>query len=395
MAIQVALVLLLLLGFVGLGVEMTQIFTKHRQMQAAADGGALAGAQALAAGNADGIDLEARAIAGRDGFVSGVDEAVVTVNHPPTSGRNAGDGGAVQVIVFQPQHPALARLFAPGAWGLSAQATALLSTGYRYCILALDPAAASAVLVDNNAILTNPECGVAANSSSASALRLEENSGVHGPVSVHGDVSLGNNASLTNSSVIRQGPVIDDPYADRQIGAPPACTGQAGSGAGTRNLNPGHFCTGWNWGNNAVVNLSPGTYYIDTRFTLGNKVTINGMGGVTLVINGTYAINLGNGAYFNLTAPNSGNYAGLAFFGPRNSTAAVIQNFANNALLNVTGAIYFPSQTVQFRNNSVTTATQCTQVVAMRIHVSNNVDFDNKCAGTGVEPLGGGVQLVE
>ena len=86
--------------------------------------------------------------------------------------------------------------------------------------------------------------------------------------------------------------------------------------------------------------------------------------GVTLVINGNYAIDLNNNAIINLTAPTSGPTSGLIFFGSRTGTPTVQQTFSNNTIFNLTGAVYFPNQIINFENNGTTAPTGgCTQVV--------------------------------
>lgn len=394
-AVQVAILAVVLLGMVSLGVEITGVLLHHRQMQSAADAGAMAGAGALAAGNSGAVTDEARGVVAADGFVTGVDNAVVTVNNPPVDGAWAGDASAVQVVIEHPRELILLRLFRSGTVPMTVQAVALTQNAGRFCILALKSTASGALSISNNAILTNLDCGVAVNSSSASALIMSNNTEIRGPVLVHGGASLGNHALLSNPSVTLNGDATSDPYADVVQQTPPACTAQSGSGTGTKYLTPGHFCSGWNFGNNATINLAAGTYYVDSRLIFGNGVTINGMGGVTIIVNGTYAINTGNNAIINLTAPSSGTYAGLAIMGPRNSTSSVVQNFRNNLQLNVTGAIYFPSQTVTFSNNGRTVSTICTQVIAQIVRAQNNLEFDNNCDGTGVRPIGAVARLVQ
>jgi hypothetical protein len=205
-------------------------------------------------------------------------------------------------------------------------------------------------------------------------------------------------ARLASTSLEHDAPTIPDPYADLTQPTPPSCTSQSGSaGNGAYvNLNPGRFCTGFNFGNTATINLAPGAYYVDQQITLGNATTINGLGGVTIVVNGNYAFTFSNNAHINITAPTMGDYAGMAFVGPRNSTTAVTQTFANGGIFNIKGLVYFPSQNVEFDNNGATTAGGCTQVVANIIAVQNNVNLNNNCAGTGVQLLGSGMSyLVE
>lgn len=157
----------------------------------------------------------------------------------------------------------------------------------------------------------------------------------------------------------------------------------------TVNLNPGHFCSGWNFSNGVTLNLAPGAYYIDQQLSIMNGSVINGGGGVTLILNGNYAMSIGNNANVSIVAPSSGPYAGLAVLGSRAGQASTKQTFSNNTTLNITGAIYFPNQTIEFDNNSTLgSGNGCTQVIGRIVNIQNNVWLDNHCAGTGVKPIG-------
>ena len=108
-AIQVGLLAVVLIGFSALAVEIGFAYSKQRQMQTVADAAATGGAAALSDTVPDPTG-EARSIAGRLGFVSGVSGVVVTVNHPPLNGVHVGDTNSVEVIVQQPQTLSMANL---------------------------------------------------------------------------------------------------------------------------------------------------------------------------------------------------------------------------------------------------------------------------------------------
>jgi len=397
-AIQLGLMMIIILGMVGLGVEITFVLYKQRQMQSAADSAAFGGATALMRGYPADFRIESRAVAAAVGFVNGVDGVAVTVNRPPTLGSQAGNNNAVEVIVSQPQHLGLVSLFREGLFQVGARAVALIGSSSLYCVLGLDPTATQAVYLQNNAIVGNPECGVAVNSDSDAALYLRNNAEIKGPVSVHGNWSLANHAELSGDPVVNHAPTITDPYAGVALQPIPSCTGQTSKedDGGTINLTEGHFCNGWNYTNNITINLAPGTYYIDKKLVVGNNATLNGTD-VTLIVNGDYAIDFSNNAQITLTAPSTGAYAGLAILGLRDAKSSVRQAFENNTQLNVKGVIYFPNQILEFYNNMKIPPGGCTQLIGRIVRFYNNVDLGKNCEGTGVKPLGSstGAQLVE
>ncbi len=397
-AVHLAVMMAVLIGFAALAIEGGYLLLKHRQMQSAADGAAMSAATALGFGYPADFRMEAKAVAAAGGFTDGVAGTKVIVNSPPLTGSAAGNTYAVEVIVRQSQTLSLVRVFRSGVFDVGARSVAVAQGGFAYCLLALDPSASGAIAISNNAIITNPKCGVASNSGSASALTLSNNSAVNGPVHIHGDWSLANNAALNGTPLISHAPIIADPYAGVALQPLPACTGQSGTVAvgQTVSLTAGRFCNGFDFANGTTVNLAPGAYYVDATFALQNNVTINAKAGVTLILTGTYAIAWGTGLHLNLVAPTGGPYAGIALFGNRNAPDSVEHVFANNAYLDIEGAIYFPNQIVTFQNNGVTGTSRCAQVIARIVNISNNVSMNNDCAGTGVKPIGGGLsQLTE
>jgi hypothetical protein len=388
-AIHIGLMLAVIIGMVALGSEIVFLPYKQSQMQSAADAAAFSGAVALATGYPDAT-IEAGAIAAQAGFVNGVDQVTVTVHHPPTTGSNIGNDSAVEVVLAQPQSVNMTSLFSSGLFTVGARSVAMTGNNGISCMLALDPAASGSIKIGNNAIVTNHDCGVSDNSNSQTAIILKNNAAINGPVTVVGGWSLSNGATLNGSPNAKSAPASADPYAAVQLQTIPSCSGQSGSAANnaTRNLTPGHFCSGWAFTNHVTVNLAPGTYYIDQMMIMANSV-LNGTGGVTLVIGANYAIDAGNNNTINLTAPSTGAYAGLAFLGTRSGTPSQTQTFSNNTILNIKGAIYFPSQTIEFDNNGSTTPGGCTQVIGRIIQINNNVELDRNCVGTGVKPITG------
>lgn len=131
-----------------------------------------------------------------------------------------------------------------------------------------------------------------------------------------------------------------------------------------------------------------------------NGVTLNAppagsVGGVTIVITGNYAVDLGNNQSLNITAPTTGDYAGIAMTSLRTANSSVTHVLENNAALNIQGALYFPSQGLEFSNNVTSNSNGCTEVVAGTVLLKQNVVLGNNCTGTGVKPIGVSTQLVE
>jgi hypothetical protein len=391
-AILMGLITAAIIGMSALGVDIGFVIYKHGQMQSAADAAAFGAGIAIAKGYPADFRLEARALTAAVGFVNGASGVVVIVNKPPATGPNSTNQSAVEVLITQPQTLSLVSLYRSGLFNLGVRSVAL-AKGASYCLLGLDPTASGAVFLNNNASVSG--CGVGVNSSSATALILNSNASITGPVSAVGNWSLASGATL-GSPKTAGSLALKDPFSGVTLsdtGAPlrvqPVCLLSC-------TLQPGYYSLGLAVSNGVTLNFATsGVYYIGTQFTLGNNVTVNANapGGVTIVIDGNYQINLGNNDIFNLTAPSSGPTNGIALASIRTATASVNQKFSNNAIVNLTGAIYFPNQTVEFNNGTQVNTSICGQLLARVIKIYNNATLKTQCA---VPIIGGGAAtLVE
>ena len=390
-AMHVGLMMMVLVGAAGLGTEATYLVFKHRQMQMVADAAAVSAASALLQGG--NPTAEARAVAAQLNFVNGANGAAVVVNNPPASGTYTANNTAVEVLIQQPQTMTLMGVFRSSIFPVNTRAVALESALGKICVLALSPTASEAIHLDNNAALTSTVCGAAANSQSQTAMHLDNNAHIDGPVSVVGNWDLDNNAELNGTPKLHNAAPIPDPYANVQITPPSTCTPQSGTCKNncTRSFTQGWFCDGWSFSNNATINLNAGTYFIDNELIAKNNVTINATGGVTIIVNGNYSIDIGNNAIINIVAPSTGDYAGIAFVGLTGEN----QEFSNNAVLNINGGLYFPNSNIHFENNATIGVTTCTQIVANTIHFENNGSLDSSSCLTSRQMVVPHSQLVE
>ncbi len=402
-AVQIALTLVVILGMVSLGAEVTSVLLKQRRMQTAADSAAVAGATALGAGT--NVTLEADAVAAANGFTNGVDEVTVTVNNPPLTGTHAANSSAVEVIVKQPQTLPLASLIYSGTWTPGARAVALISSSASYCALQLDTSATAGVLISNGADVNMNACGLGANATGSTAVTINGGAKLTATsLTVSGTTSVtnGGHLNISGTTSVNQ-PAMADPYASVNVPTYGACTYSSIYQPGWTNsltLSPGVYCGGMNIANgipNVVMN--PGVYIIKGgTFTLGGGIKITGTG-VTIVLTGSgsnYATaNIGNGVTVTLSAPTSGTMAGLLFYQDRNAPNSGSNTLQGGAAMSLTGALYFPSQKLVL-NNGAKTAAACTQLVAWRLEFQGGATLNSTCTGTGITPIGdSSAKLVE
>jgi Flp pilus assembly protein TadG len=391
-AILVAITLVVLIGFVALGTEVVSLLMTSRQMQAAADSAALGAATARTLGYPTAYANEAVALARDSGYVNGSlpnASATVAVNSPPVSGAYSGNAAAVQVVITQARAMLLSGLSHNAAYTLTAKATGLTGEPGA-CVLALDSSAASAIIGDNNAAITLTNCGIAANSSSSTAIRLQGGADlVASWLNVVGNISLSNGATATMSGATRtSSTTVADPYAARVLptAAGTCLPGTTLSGA----VPPGTYCS-MGFSNNATLN---GLYIIkDGGFALSN-FTVSGTATIVLTGTGTGnnigSVSVNNNGVLNLTAlapPNA--TAGMVFFQDIRAPASGTNDFSAAQAITLNGAAYFPHTTLKF-DNGTSTGGVCTQLIArLLIFNSGTVNLRGNCTGFGTLPAGG------
>lgn len=403
-AVAVAILLPVLIGFAGIGIEVGLWFAVQRQNQSAADAAAISAALEYAAQIESGVATSPTAAAAAASTTANYNlfstTSPNTLTLYPCYGFTVGSScntstsngalNAVQVALSQPLNTAFAS-FVTGIWGPSVNAVNVTTTAIASfpaagtaCYLALDPTADNAILVDNNGTLPNRNCWAASNSSSASALNCNSNCAIAGPTTVAGGDFVSSDSHLNGSPNRTYASAIADPYSGVSVGNAGPCTSTIPVTNGS--IAPGHYCGGIQLDSGATLTMAPGVYYIDNMFNVQNAI-LNALGGVTIIINGPpYPVRVRANSKLNITAPSTGAFAGIAIFGPRNSTPAVIQEFADSSQTNIQGAIYFPSQTIQFGPTSQLNSS-CTQIIGDQIRIENNANISNSCSGTGVSSI--------
>lgn len=394
-AATVAIVLAVVIGMVSLGIEVTYVLLKQRQMQAAADAAAVASAAALGDGYASAMLIEAGAVASDSGFTPGVAGVTLIVNHPPASGSHAGAPDAVEVVLAQPQTLQLGRIFWPRPFDVKVRAVALVGSSAGYCALQLNSNASIGVKMDNGASADLATCGLAVNSTRSTALKMSGGAKLTAAtVSVVGGASISNGAKIDPSSALKVGQAsVADPYAAVAAPSFSGCAMGTGKsyGSGNWTLSPGVYCKGISFNNAANVTMKPGVYIIDRgTFDVQGGAKLTGTGVTIFLTSSTgssYAkVDIGNGAHVVLSAPTSGATAGLLFFADRRAPASNTNIFRGGVALDVTGALYFPSSGLTFENGASNTS-DCTQLVAGTITLTGGSKLRSNCPG-GVKPIG-------
>ncbi len=390
-----------LAGFTALAIDVASWQVSQRSMQGATDAAAYSAAVAFNNSGGTTYITQAKGIAAAQGYVDGQNGATVTVNQPPKSGGFTSSSTAIEVIIQQPQPRLFSGLILSSNPLVSARSVATMSS--PACILALDPTASAALNLSGGATFNSPNCDMAANSTSASAINMGGSSTVTTPCMVAvGGVQTTSGLTLTKCSSATTGAApTADPYASvPEPTASGACLQPVTSG-NNLTFSPGYYC-----GNTLQISGSqsatfqPGVYYVAGNFKFTGSATATGTG-VTFFIASPNSVDFGGNRTASFTAPTSGTYSGIVFFGDRAGTASNTNIFNGGSATTITGAIYFPTEGVNFSGGSASGTGNCTQIIADTVSVTGNANFSSACVGDGMTEItvhsrsAGTVQLVE
>jgi Putative Flp pilus-assembly TadE/G-like len=354
-----ALSMIVLCGFAGLGIDMGYLRYMKRQMQAATDSAALAGAAEVGYGD---VTSAADADASTNGFTNGVNGTTITVNNPPTSGPNQGNSLYVEVLLSQPQPTFFMKLL-----GVKSEMATTRSVAYSgisgACIYALDPSQSSAFSVNGNSNLT-AQCGILDNSNNSTAALVQNGGGCLSAKYIGVVGQFKNNSSCLPSPTPVSGiAAFSDPLAYLQPPTVGPCDYTSTSiTGGTTTIYPGVYCSGLSIsGGSTDVTFSPGTYIIN-----GGGMNISGganvhANGVTFYITAPSAssfkgVSITGGSNSQLVAPTSGQYASILFFQDRtfsSGSSGADSNIAGGSGTAIEGTLYFPTTNLTYAGSSV------------------------------------------
>jgi len=401
-AVLVAVMLVVIIGFVSLGSEVVLLLLTSRQMQSAADAAALASETARLRGYPADYKQEAFALSAAAGFANGQNGTTVAVNSPPATGNYKSATDAVEVLIAQPQNLALAQvLYQRGATPpFIVRARSVAHSSGEACVLTLDTTASGSLSMNGNTVADFVGCDVSVNSASATAVSLVGGATLKtNHLYDVGGYSLGGGSRIIAAAgITTQAAPTVDPYASYATPAPDACLKDNYTPPASITIAPGTYCNGITVHNGVVLTLNPGIYIIDRgSLSLTGGASLSGTG-VTIVLTSSTGANyptvsFAGDATINLSAPSSGTTAGLVFFQDRNAPVNGTNNFNGGAAQTITGVLYFPQQTVNYSGGTASTVT-CIEIIAWDLSLTGNSTLKAGCAGTGVLAIGGGQSVM-
>lgn len=385
----------ILVGAAGLAMDTVQWTLWKRQIQRQADSAALAGAFAVAQGfdAADSVTADINQLTLVNLFQSPL------IENAPTTGAYAGNSKAVRVVLQTTGELPFSKMLGVKAPLIQGEATAAVISDGEYCVVSLENTSAVGITLQGNASV-GLGCGIITNSRASNAVASGGSSSVAAtPVAAVGGLQATSNY-VSPTTLMPYSIPQSDPFAALPTPSPTGCSGKVNvSPNAIESVSPGCF-RGFDI--KGTLNMAPGTYYVDgSSFGVGSLAVLNGTG-VTIILTSTSAatnpsliatVDINGGATLNLSAPETGTYAGVLFYQDRRALDSGTNKVNGNASSSFQGAFYFPSQAVEFSGTSGMSA-DCVKLVSRRVTFIGNSSIVNSCPNHIPKITGTRVRLV-
>lgn len=377
----------LVVGAAGLATDTIQWTMWKRQLQRAADSGAIAGVYNRESEN--NATTYAEAAVRHDVDLNRHMTVALLNNAQVTFPANAGVmRNQVEVVLKVQESLPFSSLFLITAPTITATARAAsIPAGGDACMEALDTNTVTGITFSGNARIDMPDCDLFSNSAGTNVSIAKGSAAVYAN-SVGGVGGIQNSNNFHVTAYRPYSPALPDPFA--AVNPDPTqmnCTTATLSHATNFLALGGVNCfSALDINSNKTVTVPDnfGPIYIN-----GGDANIQGTfncKGCTIVLtNKTSSSPIGNltsngntDAQINIAAPLSGTFTGIALFQDRRAVDCSNCNKlnGNNASI-ITGALYFPSQELQYNGNGTDVAT-CTMFVARRLNFTGNSSTSNK-----------------
>jgi Flp pilus assembly protein TadG len=397
-AILTALALVLLVGLVGLALDVSMWYRTNRAMQNAADAAVIA----ASINGTSSFDSEANAVARKFGFVHGANGITVTaLNNQPCPSGGATD--CYQVTVAQATPPTF---FSPvvGSFSPSLAGTAMAggSQTHSYCLLALAGSGTDPGILTNGAPFADlSNCSIMSNTGATCH--------GHNLNATYGDAHKTNNGcGITQTSNV---PVVTDPYSSLATNIPantcssypqePTHHGTAlppsNQWSGSKTLSATTIMCGdlQLTGDVTLTTASPGSVLVIENGQLdtnGHTFKTATGSALTIIFSGTagsYTHAPTGGGTLDFPAPTTGTWQGVAIYqDPALTTGVDISAAGNSPTWDITGLVYLPHSSVTFSGavNKSSNGASCFALVVDNITINGtgSILAHGSCAAAGL-----------
>lgn len=364
-------------------VDYMSLSNQKQRLQGVADRTAIAAAQELVV------------FKGSNGRVTSVAEAFVSANYDEkpqvTTARIIDDGKAVEITITAEPKTYFPGPIARGVKEIKVHAVAEVSGGGYVCMVGLSPNEDSTLDMHDKARVTATDCAIYSNSKNKNSLRLANKARVKADlVCVAGGVS-GPTSAVSPNEPLTDCPPLLDPLRDRPepkaglLKCDHLLTVLITKLSGNVTLNPGVYCGGINVKLGGKVKLNPGTYVMNNgTLTVDTGGSLEGEN-VGFFLTGLLStIQFGPSSTISLTAPRTGDMAGMLFFEDRDRLLGLPHRIASNNARKLVGTIYLPNNTLTIDStNPIADQSDYTVIIARKFDMKDgpelvlNTDYEN------------------
>ena len=397
-----------LLGALGLAVDVGVLLHARRNMQSVADAAAMAGATEMFYNGFTNVVAKANAAAKGMGVDPATTGNTVNVIVSPTLTGGVACPSCVEVQVATPNPTVFIATMSQWVFhnsnfssvNVSAMAVAGSPGASQTCVYIMDPTAASTLWIHGAGDINAPNCGVYVNSNSPDALCVTGNAGKSNfaQVAVHGGQnSKGNCKGNPGPPVYTNNGVQSLPAAWQNVPTDPTqnCPGGTVNNVATLSgtvAGPGYgkyvcYANGACTTKKGVTTCTPvtvssatlgaGTYVFETGVTITGATTIgtnSANGGATVVVTGSGAYNSGTATTFYDYAPTSGTYNGIAIYQPLSDTQQMELQFGSGSSI-FDGAIFAPGAAVDLHDQGG--AVNATDLIVGQMYINGTINLTN------------------
>jgi len=405
-----------LLGMLGLAVDVGVLFHARRQMQSVADAAAMAGATEMYYNGSTNVDTRAKAAAKANGVDSAVSGNAVIVTTSPTLAGGVACPTCVKVQVAKPNPTIFMQTMSSLVFGthtysnvnVSAAAVAGAPGSSQTCMYVMDPHGSSSLWIHGAADIDAPGCAVYVNSDDPGALCVTGNAGKSdiSNVSVVGGQDNKGNCKGDPGAPVYPGVKPQTPAVANQ-GMPLDPTQNCPGGAVTNIASLSGTINGPGYGNYqcytnstcttkkgvttctsdqvtlSSAHLGPGNYVFESGVKItgattigngsGNKTSPNG-GATVIVTGGSYDSGTATTFYDYAPADTNSVYNGVAIYQPSTNSSPMTLQFGSGSSVFM-GAVYAPSAAVDLHDQGG--AVTATNLIVGDVYVNGTIHLAN------------------
>jgi Flp pilus assembly protein TadG len=373
-AVTFALSLLPLLGCVALAVDVATWYSARTQMQAIADGAAIASARELRIGHATSAHVTETA---RRYALSAMQYGAANAIGAEVTATVSNTRNEVTVAVASEVSPLFSRFVSTALVSVSVEATARLSGTIPVCMVGIDEKSANTVQLADQAELTAGDCGIYSNSTNTEGLVLKGSSRVLAARICSGGGFVNHGASAVPTPQA-DCPSLGDPLEQRgeALSKLNPCTDSSSHPYrfnGNQILSPTSYCNGIVIGSSAQVHFQPGIYHVGGRgLVVDSGARLTGSN-VSFHFKGKDAqFFFGEDTSINLSATKEGPMAGILFFEDPSASKGKQFRISSNDARNLLGTIYLPKgDLIIDSQRAIAGDSAYTVIVARRITMTN------------------------